>query len=639
MIASSPVPAACNCSKTICSTASVSAPYPATANANGTATLACPGQPGSANGGMLFDVTNTASSTVTLTNISILTPPACLGGTAACPVQIWYRRINLSAPYCTTPSGMFCNGGIRDGAFSVTGVYNYGSYVTASSGVSVPGAGLLGTAESSWTLLLTGSATAANAVVPVAGSFSLAIAPGETVGIWQIYTDLTKSTRVTDNYIPDYTAATVSGFNTPADPFYTNGASGGFSDANIRISASMQATSFIKSNWANVRDTTVSFGYTVGSGTTCSPPPVFYPPPTPPSPPSPNPPPSPPSPNPPTPPLPPSPPSPPPLPPSPPPPCGQRLASSLTNNIPPGCPYGTAIPVTLVPGTKPSTVTCQSQPTANGGFAFDVTNLSPFNLTLTGMYILTPSAYSVSGGVSNGRFPLSVSYRRKNVTACLPGLVCTGSVRDQAFFSNGTFATGGSATAVAPGAPSGNAYDPSWKSLINANLVNGFNVLTKVPVTFSLTLAPGEVVGLWMLFTDGTSWNRATDSSLPALGTYSASFNQLGDPTFAYTSGSDLRISAGMQLTVCLLLSRLLCLPADSSLFLAVHCAAQLGQHAASHDRLQLQLEHPVLPSAAQPAPPPAPVPAPAGAAQPVAAASDAPASRRAPILAEEQGR
>jgi hypothetical protein len=198
-----------------------------------------------------------------------------------------------------------------------------------------------------------------------------------------------------------------------------------------------------------------------------------------------------------------------------------------------------------MPGPLKSGITCPAQPgSANGGMAFDLTNISPLTVTLKRMALLTPFAYT-----SGTSFPLVVLYRRLNVSACKPGLVCTGSVRDNYFYTNGTFAPGASSNVPPAGAPLGNLADPSWLTLLTSNVV-GLNVMANVSTSFTLTLAPGEVIGVWMYMTDGTKWNRATDSAMPgSMGSYTPTFNMPGDTSFDIVHDNNLRMSAANQLT------------------------------------------------------------------------------------------
>ena len=128
--------------------------------------------------------------------------------------------------------------------------------------------------------------------------------------------------------------------------------------------------------------------------------------------------------------------------------------------------------------------------------------------------------------------------------------MCTGSVRDNQFNLDGTFALNGSAAVAAPQAAACNQNDLSWlTSLLPANYtVTGNGNFAPVPFTTGLVLQPGEVVGLWFFFGDGAKWNRVVDTNLPGLGTTGTN-NAFGDPTFSYVQQGYLRISAAMQAT------------------------------------------------------------------------------------------
>ena len=178
------------------------------------------------------------------------------------------------------------------------------------------------------------------------------------------------------------------------------------------------------------------------------------------------------------------------------------------NDIPAGCPNGTS---STVPGTTPAIITCQAQPgSANGGLLFDVTNIGASPIALTAMSLLLPTAYTAcasptafyAGGplCTGSSFPLQILYRRRTPAACLAGLVCIGSVRDNAFYLNGSFAPSGGAQLVAPGAPAGNPFDPSWVSAANVSLTGPLGAVAPLPAnSIYIGLAPGEVVGIWLI--------------------------------------------------------------------------------------------------------------------------------------------
>ena len=114
------------------------------------------------------------------------------------------------------------------------------------------------------------------------------------------------------------------------------------------------------------------------------------------------------------------------------------------------------------------------------------------DVVLTGLSILLPLCNS-----SSCSYPLTVLYRRKP-SSCNPGLICTGSVRDNQFYTNGSYALNGTASSAAPGSPAGNMNDSSWQPLLTNVTVTGNGTVVDVNSPFSLTIAPGEVVGLWL---------------------------------------------------------------------------------------------------------------------------------------------
>ena len=169
---------------------------------------------------------------------------------------------------------------------------------------------------------------------------------------------------------------------------------------------------------------------------------------------------------------------------------------------PPGCPNGSS----TFPGTTPTSLTCPAPPgSANGGMFFDIINTGSNPVQIKSFSFLTPPAYTA--GTS---FPLSIYYRRLNAQQCLPGLVCTGSYRDNSFTTAGAFIS-------APvSAPASNLSDASWVNAWNGSLVT-LNTLEALQGSFNIALAPSETVGFWFLFTDGTRPTRAADATLPDL--------------------------------------------------------------------------------------------------------------------------
>jgi hypothetical protein len=169
----------------------------------------------------------------------------------------------------------------------------------------------------------------------------------------------------------------------------------------------------------------------------------------------------------------------------------------------------------------------------------DVTNVGSAPLTITAVEVLLPQ----------GSHSLSLLLRRKTLP-CTAGTVCTGSVRDNQFNLDGTFAAGGSATTVAPLAAAGNLSQSSWRPVLGC--VDATNAAAAAPTiavlpAVSITLAAAEVVGLWFYFLDGGQWARVTDANI-ATGMGTAACNNMpGDPTFAYVDDGALRMSAAMQ--------------------------------------------------------------------------------------------
>jgi hypothetical protein len=231
----------------------------------------------------------------------------------------------------------------------------------------------------------------------------------------------------------------------------------------------------------------------------------------------------------------PRPPSPPPRPPLPP----TGGAYALTNPIPVGCPNG-------APGVTPASIGCPAVPSnANGGMLFDLTSLAPpgVQVTIRSLAVLTPF---VEAGGWTGSAPVTMLVRRRSAATCLPGLVCTGSVRDNQFWLNGSFADGASSKVSGPGAPACVLKDPSWTSFVTGTVQGNGTIEAVVGAVTPISLAPGEVVGVWIRFISGSQMARPTDASLVELGT-GATDNAPGDPTFSYVEQGYLRLSAGMQ--------------------------------------------------------------------------------------------
>ena len=180
-----------------------------------------------------------------------------------------------------------------------------------------------------------------------------------------------------------------------------------------------------------------------------------------------------------------------------------------------------------------------------------MTNIGSATLSITGFSIVLPvlNTSAVSGTGWSGSAPLAVLYRRITPSACVAGLICTGSVRDNQFNYDGTYAANAGASIVGAGAPAGNLADPSWVAAVASAVVTGNGTVSvTVPSSVPILVAPGNVIGFWFRFLDGQSMSRATDSMLPILGT-STTNNQPGDPTFSYIEQGYLRMSAAMQAT------------------------------------------------------------------------------------------
>ena len=248
-------------------------------------------------------------------------------------------------------------------------------------------------------------------------------------------------------------------------------------------------------------------------------------------------------------------PSPPPFPaPSPPlpaPPCGQVAENQVAWPIPPSCPGGPA-------GILPADLSCPVQPgNANGGLLYDLTNLGVnTTISLTGISVLLPAActgspsYCTGDALTNStNYALTILYRRRNVTSCVLGAVCTGSVRDNYFAVDGTYMPNATSNVRPPAAPAGNVADPSWVTLVSNAAMSGNGTVVPVPGTIALSIAPGEVVGMWMFFADGTKMSRGLDTSLPTTAGTTTTNNAPGDPTFSYLEDGYLRVSAAIQFT------------------------------------------------------------------------------------------
>lgn len=142
------------------------------------ASVTCQNQPGNANGGMLFDLTNVDSQqrTLYLTGFSFLVPSAYSSGATSFPLVMLYRRRNAAA--CLPDA--YCTGSVRDNSISTQGVYMAGG----GSSVQAPGAPACNLSDPSWLPLLAGAMRGSGSVVRVPGTVRIPLAPGETIGIW-----------------------------------------------------------------------------------------------------------------------------------------------------------------------------------------------------------------------------------------------------------------------------------------------------------------------------------------------------------------------------------------------------------------------------------------------------------------------
>jgi hypothetical protein len=164
-----------------------------------------------------------------------------------------------------------CTGSVRDGSFmrnasgtflkdvldtSATPPAAHPSMqvgqASAAAGVhkgSVPGSPAGNYLDKSWISVLNATLYGSMQVVDVPGEFFITVAPSETVGLWLLFMDATKSARAKDDSI-------VIGDGTAAD-----NSTRLVQDAHLRLSYAMQASTELCANWANMRPWTGSFGY------------------------------------------------------------------------------------------------------------------------------------------------------------------------------------------------------------------------------------------------------------------------------------------------------------------------------------------------------------------------------------------
>ena len=110
-------------------------------------------------------------------------------------------------------------------------------------------------AHPSWLVALSSTLVAASASLANVGGLSISLAAGETIGLWFIWMDGTRSIRSVDAVVPGV-AGVYSGGS--ADPT-TNLVS----DAHLRLSYAMQARTWMNANWNNTRPWTGAVRYTV----------------------------------------------------------------------------------------------------------------------------------------------------------------------------------------------------------------------------------------------------------------------------------------------------------------------------------------------------------------------------------------
>ena len=450
-----------------------------------------------------------------------------------------------------------CTGSVRDNSFLMnsTGVYlkagmdqsgtatiftNLTNIIPSSgipkgtayaNGTSLPLAPGANPADSSWISAVNATLYGSNQVVDIPGNVSIPLAVNETIGLWFLFMDATKSSRATNSV--------VMGSLNASDPFLSLA-----TDGTLRLSYAMQATTWNTANWANIRPWTGTVKYvTPSAGVTCptlsppppSPPPLLPPPPQPPVPPS-------------------------------PPSCGVGNTASITAPIPNSCP-GSLNPSASLPAPY---LTCPAQPgSANGGMLLDVVNTSPQSVTITGFSMLVPAANAtcITSGCPSGTCGVGLPYYTgAQASPCLGGpnfpvqvLYRYGSIQDGSFVSNstgkyllpsvdntasppanvaGAMLVNSTNNQLVKGSVPGTASCDvtKWTVALTANitgaLLGGMNA---VPGNVSLVLSPGATMSLWFLFLDGTRSARATDS--------------LSDPSAPLVSDGYLTLSHAMQAT------------------------------------------------------------------------------------------
>jgi hypothetical protein len=449
-----------------------------------------------------------------------------------------------------------CTGSVRDNSFLVnsTGVYlkpgmdqsgtttiytNLTNVIpsasipkgTAYANGSLPLAPAANPADSSWISAVNATLYGSNQIVDIPGNVAIPLAVNETIGLWFLFMDQTKSSRGTNGV--------VMGNLTLSDPYMTL-----VTDGTLRLSHAMQATTWNTANWANIRPWTGSVKYVVPSaGLTCpalpppspSPPPQVPPPPLPPTPPS-------------------------------PPSCGAGNVASITAPIPNSCP-GSSSPNAALPAPYTG---CPAQPgSANGGMLLDVINTSPQSVTITSFSMLVPAVSSTcatSGCPSGTCGPNLPFYTGAQAAPCIGGnnfpvqvLYRYGSIQDGSFLSNSSgkyllpsvdytssppvnVSTTLLANASNNGLPKGSVPGTAscdvtkWTVALTSNITNALlGGMNAVPGTVSIIISPGSTVSLWFLFLDGTRSSRATDS-------YS-------DPSVPLVSDGYLTLSHAMQAT------------------------------------------------------------------------------------------
>jgi len=191
------------------------------------------------------------------------------------PLQILYRRKAAVCP----PGGWLCSGSVRDSSFFRNASGTFLGAVTDTTAVppisfpparvgraadwgsinigSVAGAPAGNYHHPSWVSAVN-AVVAGSASLAEVGGASIAVAAGETIGLWFIWMDGTRSYRSIDDVVPGMAGVWAGGAGDPS----TNLAS----DGHIRLSYAMQARSWMNANWNNTRPWTGAVRYTIDPG-------------------------------------------------------------------------------------------------------------------------------------------------------------------------------------------------------------------------------------------------------------------------------------------------------------------------------------------------------------------------------------